>query len=98
MSNSKRFSGYVESEKFIGSLPPCSSVTRRFVSTDCVIVRWVPLRLRLVRVNGAYVYPPRIMPVARELGHAYITKDELGKMIKVNRYTLMSGTMKFQLV
>lgn len=97
MSQSKKFTSYIESEKFISSLPPCSSVTRRFVSTDCVVVRWQPLRLRLVRNNGAFIYPPKFMPVTRELDHAYMVKDDAGQMIKVNRYTLMSGTMKFEL-
>lgn len=97
MSNSKKFTSYTESEKFINSLPPCASVTRRFVDTDCIIVRWQPLRLRLVRNNGAFIYPPKFMPVVRELSHAYMVKDELGQMIKVNRYTLMAGTRRFEL-
>ena len=97
MSQSKKFTSYIESEKFIRSLAPCASVTRRFIGTDCVVVRWNPLRLRLVRNNGAFVYPPKFMPVARELDHAYLVKDELGQMVKVNRYTLMSGSMKFEL-
>lgn len=97
MSQSKKFTSYVESEKFISSLPPCASVTRRFVETDCIIVRWAPLRLRLIRSSGAYVYPPKFMPVVREIAHAYMVKDDLGQMIKVNRYTLMAGTMRFEL-
>lgn len=97
MSQSKVFTSYIESDKFIRALPPCSSVTRRFVDVDCIIVRWAPLRLRLIRSNGAFVYPAKFMAVVRELEHAYMVKDELGQMIKVNRYTLMSGTLRFEL-
>lgn len=97
MGQSKKFTSYIESEKFIRSLSPCASVTRRFVDTDCIIVRWQEIRLRLIRSNGAYVYPPKFMPVVRELAHAYMVKDELGQMIKVNRYTLMAGAMRFEL-
>ena len=97
MTQTKEFTSYTESEKFIRGLPPCRSVTRRFVGLDRLIVTWRPLRLRLVRDNGAFVYPPRYLPVVREVPHAYIVKDELGQIIKVNRYTLMASARKFEL-
>jgi hypothetical protein len=55
------------------------------------------MRLRLTRINGAFACLSRVYPVQREIEHAYLVRDDLGQMIKVNRYTLMSGTMKFEI-
>lgn len=97
MSYKKEFLSHSASVEFVDALPPCAKVSRKYDANGSCVVTWEPLRLRMVRNNGAYVYPPAIFPVQREIEHAYLIRDELGQMIKVNRYTLMAGVRRFEL-
>lgn len=97
MSYSKEFASYTASKSFVDALPPCSSISRAFDATGACVVTWEPLRVRLVRDNGAYVYPTRYYAVQREIEHAYLVRDELGRVMKVNRYTLMAAARRFEL-
>lgn len=86
----KQFDSRMESREFIDALPPCRFVRHRFNALGAVTVEWEPLRLRST-VDG------KMHPVTRETEHAYLVRDESGAIMKVNRYTLMCSSKRFEL-
>ena len=86
----KLFNSRLESQEFIDALPPCRFVRHRFNALGAVTVEWEPLRLRSTQ-DG------KMHPVTRETEHAYLIRGLSGGIIKVNRYTLMSLSRRFEL-
>lgn len=86
----KQFASRLESLAFIDTLSPCRFVRHRFNALGAVTVEWEPLRLRSM-ADG------KMHPVTRETEHAYLIRDEGGAIMKVNRYTLMCSSKRFEL-
>jgi len=81
MAQVKTFYTKAESDAFMATLPPCRYTNRTF-GKGVITLKWEPLRL----ATGSVSYP-----IQREVEHAYLMRDEVGTMIKVNRYTLMGS-------
>lgn len=56
---------------------------------------WRPLRLSPDMGRFDEVTMGREYPVLRESEHAYMIRNDVGKIVKVNRYTMMGGKAQF---
>jgi len=86
----KQFASRIESREFIDALPPCRFVRHRFNAVGAVTVEWEQLKLRSMADGKTH-------PVVRETEHAYLIREDGGAIMKVNRYTLMCGSKRFEL-
>lgn len=102
---SSKFSSVTEAMKFSASLGPCLVHKVRATSRGAVL-SWQPLRLMVVTVppqeDKAPSWCARVTQgnkylVMRELDNFYVIRDNLGKVRKVNRHTLVVERMRSEL-
>lgn len=85
----KTFFTRTELDAFLAELPPLAfqSVTH---GSAVMTLRWRTLKLApMGTVDGAFVEGSRY-EVKRETEHHYLVRDMIGRMVKVNRYSLYS--------
>ena len=95
---SKPFDNLEQARKFCEKLEQGAILTTAIyaIRRGRVIFSWSELKLSACMGACKDITPERLYHVFRESAAAYFIRNDAGKIVKVNRFSLMGGAVRFK--